>query len=189
MVDECRASAVKHHVPFGRLVSHAELCNEPLLNRDLLLMPDFHYKTWKKIPRLLTCDNRGEERGNACCAQHCDGFNCASNPLLVFLAEGRRHCAALCFFFFFPFAVAGMGSLFDNVDTIVSTLLSASPSVASSDSADHYAYSKQAEGANSSLISAQKSSRRLRLMPGGEEGGHQLNTHVYPRPKSVCRGL
>lgn len=62
--------------------------------------------------------------------------------------------------FFFSFGAAGGGSLFDNADTIVSTLLSASPSVASSDSADHYAYSKQAEGANSSLISAQQSRRR-----------------------------
>lgn len=42
----------------------------------------------KKIPGLLAGDNREEERGNACCARHCDGFNCASNPLLVFLAEG-----------------------------------------------------------------------------------------------------
>lgn len=61
----------------------------------------------KKIPGLLARDNREEERGNACCARHCDGFNCASNPLLVFLAVGGggRHCAAqiwISFFFFFP---------------------------------------------------------------------------------------
>lgn len=86
----------------------------------------------KKIPGLIARDNREEERGNACCARHCDGFNCASNPLLVFLAEGGTTlCGADLDFFSFFFSVfeeAG-GALFDKVDTIVSTLLSAPPSV------------------------------------------------------------
>lgn len=138
----------------------------------------------------------GRKKEETCCARHRDGFNCASNLLLVFVAEGGR-CCATQIWIFFSFGAFGWwlglggggGGLFDNVDTIVPTLLSASPSVASSDSGDHYVYSEQAKGANSSLISAQQSRRCWRLMPGGEEGGHELNAHVPPshpasRPKS-----
>lgn len=91
---------------------------------------------------------------------------------------------------------SGFLALFDNVDTIVSTLLSVCV-CAPFDFGDHYAHSKQSEGANTPLISVQQRLGAQKVFSSSRgEGGNVVNAHLwrpapparFEGPMSVSRG-
>lgn len=128
-------------------------------------MPYFHYATWKGSQALSLWHRTKKKEATLV-------IYGTVRDLLRIKSTFRAHIGP---------SVWGGGFLFDNVDTIVSTLLSLCVPF---DFGDHYAHGKQTEGANTSLISERQrlGAQKSVFLEQGRGGGWDVVNARLWRP-------
>lgn len=158
-----------------------QLSNELLWKQEALIMPYFHYSTWKGSQALSLWQQKKEKEATLV-------IYGTVKDLTVH--QIHFHGSYWCVWDGGGDIVqhpSGFLALFDNEDTIVSTLLSLCVPF---DFGDHYAHSKQTEGANTSLISEWQRLGAQKVFSWSRgEGGNAVNAHLWrpaPPPRFEC---